>query len=84
MLDSVKLWVCSGEALTKDLAIEFFHYLPQGFTLCNFYGSTEIMGDVTYISYSSIKEVSDKSIENHIPIGKLSIGIRSFQRKLSF
>lgn len=49
LLRSLKIWVCSGETLPVSLANEFFDYFGEhGHVLCNFYGSTEIMGDVTY------------------------------------
>ncbi|XP_045506438.1 tyrocidine synthase 3 [Colias croceus] len=49
-LQNLKLWVCSGETLSKDLASRFFQYFgdQNGYKLANFYGSTEVMGDVTY------------------------------------
>lgn len=74
MLECVKLWVCSGETLTKDLVMEFFDYFPVGFTICNFYGSTEIMGDVTYVSFANKSDVYYKSLEKHIPIGRTFFG----------
>lgn len=49
LLSKLKLWVCSGETLPVSLAMEFFDYFRENeYMLCNFYGSTEIMGDVTY------------------------------------
>lgn len=68
-LQHLKLWVCSGETLSKDLAAQFFKYFGDysGYKLANFYGSTEVMGDVTYY-------VLDKSaqLNSHdtVPIGK--------------
>ncbi|CAH2097147.1 unnamed protein product [Euphydryas editha] len=49
-LQHLKLWVCSGETLSKELALQFFRYFGDrsGYKLGNFYGSTEVMGDVTY------------------------------------
>lgn len=48
-MKSLKTWVCSGEPLAVSLAEEFFqHFDANRHKLCNFYGSTEIMGDVTY------------------------------------
>ncbi|XP_014252851.1 uncharacterized protein LOC106668519 isoform X2 [Cimex lectularius] len=67
LLDSVKTWVCSGETLSVPLALEFFDNFPSGNqSLYNFYGSTEIMGDVTYHKMSSFEEVS---INGKVPIG---------------
>lgn len=51
-LADLHVWVCSGETLTGQLVREFYAYFGCGerrpAVLCNFYGSTEIMGDVTY------------------------------------
>lgn len=48
-LQNLKIWVCSGETLPVTLANEFYDYfIEDEHILCNFYGSTEIMGDVTY------------------------------------
>ncbi|KAL0811268.1 hypothetical protein ABMA28_009686 [Loxostege sticticalis] len=67
-LKLLKLWICSGETLSKELALKFFQYFGDhdGYKLANFYGSTEVMGDVTFY-------VLDKSgqLDLHptIPIG---------------
>lgn len=66
ILSSLKLWVCSGEPLPVSLAKQFLNTF-SGHTLCNFYGSTEIMGDV---SYYAIKTFSDLCFGDKIPIGK--------------
>jgi acyl-coenzyme A synthetase/AMP-(fatty) acid ligase len=43
MLFNLKIWVCSGEPLSLQLAKEFFDYFEEGVhQLCNFYGSTEV------------------------------------------
>lgn len=67
-LKDLKLWICSGETLGKDLAAQFFGYFGdhKGYQLANFYGSTEVMGDVTYY----VLEKSSQ-LDNHptIPIG---------------
>jgi len=66
-LRHLKLWVCSGETLSVSLALQFLDHFNGGtHTLCNFYGSTEIMGDVTY---HTIREASDVSYNNKVPIG---------------
>jgi acyl-coenzyme A synthetase/AMP-(fatty) acid ligase len=63
----LKLWVCSGEVLSVQLAKEFFDQFGDGkHILCNFYGSTEIMGDVTYFTLNSEKQT--ESLKK-IPIG---------------
>ncbi|XP_050436014.1 uncharacterized protein LOC126842859 isoform X2 [Adelges cooleyi] len=65
ILASLKLWVCSGEPLPVSLAKQFLDTFP-GHTLCNFYGSTEIMADATYYAIKSFK---DLSFGDKIPIG---------------
>ncbi|CAL4086224.1 unnamed protein product, partial [Meganyctiphanes norvegica] len=44
---AVKLWVLSGEVLPAWLLNDFFVMFP-GSQVVNLYGSTEVMGDVTY------------------------------------
>nr|BDT05249.1 ebony protein [Gryllus bimaculatus] len=64
---SLKLWVCSGEALSVELGKQFFQYFTPGqHKLCNFYGSTEIMGDVTY---HVLSEPEDLDLHVTVPIG---------------
>lgn len=67
-LRTLKLWVCSGETLSVSLAEEFYKFFPENenYVLCNFYGSTEIMGDVTYHVLPGLKEL--KMMEK-VPIG---------------
>ena len=69
-LQHLKLWVCSGETLSKELAAQFFqHFSDQnGYKLANFYGSTEVMGDVTYFV---LEKASQLDMFPTIPIGKL-------------
>lgn len=67
-LEYLKMWVCSGEALSISLAEEFYKYFSErDYFLCNFYGSTEIMGDVTYYILPGLKEL--RTIDK-VPIGK--------------
>lgn len=62
-LQNLKLFVCSGEMLPKQLVDDFFSYFADGtHTLCNFYGSTEVMGDVTF-------SICDRESQL-VPIGK--------------
>jgi acyl-coenzyme A synthetase/AMP-(fatty) acid ligase len=68
-LRCVALWICSGEALTKELLHDFFTTFPAGVSLCNFYGSTEIGGDATYETFSSKRDFMEKMHEFHVPIG---------------
>lgn len=69
-LQSLKLWVCSGETLSKELASQFFQYFEDqdGYKLANFYGSTEVMGDVTYFVLESLGQVN---MLPTIPIGEI-------------
>lgn len=49
LLIKLKTFVSSGEVLPATVAQAFYDYFKQGtHVLYNFYGSTEIMGDVTY------------------------------------
>uniref|UniRef100_A0A182PEH7 AMP-dependent synthetase/ligase domain-containing protein n=1 Tax=Anopheles epiroticus TaxID=199890 RepID=A0A182PEH7_9DIPT len=67
LLYNLRVWVCSGEPLQISLAREFFDYFQEGVhQLCNFYGSTEVMGDVTYFVCESRKQL--ESYEK-VPIG---------------
>lgn len=67
-LRNLKIWVCSGETLAVSLAKEFFKYFPENeHKLCNFYGSTEIMGDVTFHVINGPEELK---YEDKVPIGK--------------
>ncbi|XP_075232512.1 nonribosomal peptide synthetase ebony [Lycorma delicatula] len=69
LLSSLKLWVCSGEPLPQSLALEFFQYFKENDSiLCNFYGSTEVMGDVTYYRIKSAVDLT--SFDNKVPIGR--------------
>ncbi|XP_063389390.1 beta-alanyl-bioamine nonribosomal peptide synthetase ebony [Cydia fagiglandana] len=67
-LQNLKLWVCSGETLSKELAAQFFQYFGDhsGYKLANFYGSTEVMGDVTYYVLENTAQLDN---HNTIPIG---------------
>jgi acyl-coenzyme A synthetase/AMP-(fatty) acid ligase len=43
LLFNLKIWVCSGEPLSLQLAKEFYDYFEEEtHVLCNFYGSTEV------------------------------------------
>ncbi|CRK94770.1 CLUMA_CG008264, isoform A [Clunio marinus] len=67
LLFNLKTWVCSGEPLSLQLAKEFFDYFEEGrHVLCNFYGSTEVMGDVTYYVCESKNQLDAIS---RVPIG---------------
>lgn len=67
LLRRLRIWVCSGETLPVTLANEFFDYFNESeHILCNFYGSTEIMGDVTYFTCEA-KQQLEPFI--NVPIG---------------
>lgn len=67
LLYNLKTWVCSGEPLSLQLSKEFFDYFEEGtHVLCNFYGSTEVMGDVTYFVCESKKQLDSL---DRVPIG---------------
>lgn len=67
LLNNLKIWISSGETLSITLAKEFFNYFKEGtHRLCNFYGSTEIMGDVSYFVCSSKRQLD---AYDKIPIG---------------
>ncbi|ODM89984.1 Mycosubtilin synthase subunit C [Orchesella cincta] len=71
LLSSVRLWVCSGEALSYNLLKEFFENFPENFTLCNFYGSTELTADVTFVSFTTLQDVELKVLEKkHVEQGQ--------------
>lgn len=64
----MKLWICSGETLSITLADQFFTtFNDEDKILANFYGSTEVMGDVTY--YLLSKHLQLQELEK-VPIGK--------------
>lgn len=68
LLHNLHIWVCSGEPLPVPLAMSFFDYFEEGVhTLFNFYGSTEVMADVTYFTCESKKQLS---LYDRVPIGK--------------
>ncbi|XP_011165813.1 tyrocidine synthase 1 [Solenopsis invicta] len=68
VLDRLKLWICSGETLSVALADQFLTtFDKKDKILANFYGSTEVMGDVTY--YLLSKRAQLQGMEK-VPIGK--------------
>lgn len=68
VLASMRLWVCSGEVLSLTLAKKFFEKFTNGkHMLANFYGSTEIMGDVTYHLLNSAAQLE---VLEKVPIGR--------------
>ena len=59
----VKLWTCSGEVLSADLARRFREAFPNA-TLLNIYGSSEVAADVT------CHEVAKGELTSSVAIGK--------------
>lgn len=79
VLKSLKLWICSGEILPQTLAKEFFNrFANYGHTLANFYGSTEVMGDVTYFLLNNISQLEDM---DKVPIGRLVFFIKLLEQQ---
>jgi len=70
-LESITLWICSGETLSKDLLVDFFNAFPSGATICNFYGSTELMADITFEVFTCPKDVEEKVDGVHTSIGMI-------------
>ncbi|BES96998.1 AMP-Hypothetical protein enzyme [Nesidiocoris tenuis] len=67
LLKKLKIWVCSGEPLAASLVKHFFKNFHSGeHVLYNFYGSTEMMGDVTF---HEMKTPEDISSGGKVPIG---------------
>ncbi len=67
LLSNLKTWMCGGEALTTLHVERFFQNFNDGtHRICNFYGSTEVMGDVTYYVCENIEELDGLS---NVPIG---------------
>ncbi len=59
----LKLWTCSGEALSGELALRFRQSFPDT-KLLNIYGASEVAADVTW------HEVDDHDNGATVPIGK--------------
>lgn len=79
-LKHLKLWVCSGEILPEDLLIQFYECFPPGTVICNFYGSTEVMGDVTAAVFKSLDDARSALVDNKVPIGNTFVFLlHSFQ-----
>ncbi|XP_063980695.1 beta-alanyl-bioamine nonribosomal peptide synthetase ebony [Diachasmimorpha longicaudata] len=67
-LKSLRLWICSGEILSQSLAQQFLtRFSKFKHTLANFYGSTEVMGDVTYHLLNEESQLKDIQ---KVPIGR--------------
>lgn len=69
-LQQLRLWVCSGEVLSPQLLRQFFQVLKG--QVCNFYGSTEVTGDVTSVKFCNDEDVDSLLIDNRIPLGNIN------------
>ncbi len=63
-LPQLRIWVTSGEALSKELCQRFFEARPQS-SLLNLYGSSEVSADVTWYDTSLMSEENSS-----VPIGR--------------
>jgi acyl-coenzyme A synthetase/AMP-(fatty) acid ligase/aryl carrier-like protein len=71
MVSKLQLVVSSGELLPPELAIDFFCTFPSHCHLANFYGSTEVTGDVTYDVFTSEDEVRQYTKNGCLSIGSV-------------
>jgi len=62
-LPDLKIWLSSGESLSKELADQFRTLLP-GRKLLNLYGSSEVAADVTFY------DCGDRKPGTNVPIGR--------------
>jgi non-ribosomal peptide synthetase component F len=71
-VSSVKKWVCSGERLELSLLVLFFDLIGtrNRSRLCNFYGSTEVTADATWIVFESKEQALDLVDGACLPIGR--------------
>ena len=63
------MWISNSETLSVSNARRFFATFPRHKTLCNFYGSTETMADVTFDVFSSVEDVDRKSEDDVLSVG---------------
>ena len=68
-LHHIRLWICSGEPLTPQLVYKFYDYFPPRTLICNYYGSTEVTGDVTAAVFHSREHFVANLIGNNVPLG---------------
>ena len=68
-LRQLELWISNSETLSASNARQFFATFPRRKTLCNFYGGTETMADVTFDVFSSVEDVERKSVDDALSIG---------------
>jgi non-ribosomal peptide synthetase component F len=75
-INSLRYIICSGETLSPNLVESFFDTFESNCELLNFYGSTEVMADVTYEIFSSRNDLQQKCFNERISIGKPIDNIR--------
>ncbi len=69
-LSTVKRWVCSGEELSAQLLESFFDMNLSNSIISNFYGSTEVTADLTFISFESKEQTASLLHQGQgVPIG---------------
>lgn len=68
-IKSLRFIICSGETLSPNLIESFFDLYQRNCKLINLYGSTEVMGDVTYEIFSSRNDLNIKCIDGRTSIG---------------
>ena len=69
-LRQLELWISNSETLSVSNARRFFATFPRHKTLCNFYGGTETMADVTFDVFSGIDDVERKRVDDALSIGR--------------
>ena len=70
-LPKLRLWTCSGEVLTTELANRFSQALPKA-SLLNIYGSSEVAADVTW------HEITKDDCKGPVPIGRPISNVQIF------
>jgi amino acid adenylation domain-containing protein len=68
-LPDLKLWSCSGEVLTWELAKRFRKAYPTA-TLLNIYGSSEVAADVSWHEVTAASENEKAPATASVPIGR--------------
>lgn len=64
----LRVVVSSGEDLSLEVCETFFSFLPYC-QLHNYYGSTEVMGDITALRLHNVQDARAASLEGRISIG---------------
>ncbi|KAF9368571.1 hypothetical protein CPC16_005206, partial [Podila verticillata] len=60
-LDMLRILVCSGERLAPELARQVVTTWPS-IRLLNFYGSSEVNGDVTFYEYGDVDQIPPQAV----------------------